>query len=390
MKNSCLLLCTLFLSVAGHAQSSLDTALKEIERNNPDLKAAAAGWDEDRLANRSEALLANPEIEFNYLWGADDIGGRRDVRISQTVDLATLSGLKSEKGVCLDELAALKYEARRLEILQEARDLCIELVYFNTLMEELDDHLARSTSLVEAYEKRMVAGGATILDLNKAKLHLAAVQGQVNRSENERESVLSRLRTLNGGNDFRFDATTYDLSDNLPADFETWFSEASDKNPMLAYVRKEVTLGQKQLAIDRMSAAPELSVGYMSEIRTEEKFRGVTVGVSIPLWSSSNRIKRARAGVAAATSRQHAAEQAFYLRLKDLYRQASALKTNAVQMRASLADTDYRDYLLSALTRGEISMIDFLVENDLYYDALQQTLDAERDYHHALAALKVF
>ena len=94
--------------------------------------------------------------------------------------------------------------------------------------------------------------------------------------------------------------------------------------------------------------------------------------------------------MAAATSRQHAAEQAFYLRLKDLYRQASALKTNAVQMRASLADTDYRDYLLSALTRGEISMIDFLVENDLYYDALQQTLDAERDYHHALAALKVF
>lgn len=390
MKNSCLLICTLFLAVTGYAQSPLETALKEIERNNPDLKAAVAGLDEDRLANRSETLLANPEIEFNYLWGADNLGGRRDVRISQSFDLATVSGLKTEKGACLDELAALKYEARRLEILQEARDLCIELVYFNTLMEELDDHLARSTSLVEAYEKRMVAGGATILDLNKAKLHLVAVQGQVNRSANERESVLSRLRTLNGGNDFRFDATTYDLSDNLPADFETWFSEASDKNPMLAYVRKEVTLGQKQLAIDRMSTAPELSVGYMSEIRTEEKFRGITVGVSVPLWSGSNRIKRARAGVAAATSRQHAAEQAFYLRLKDLYRQASALKTNAVQMRASLADTDYRDYLLSALTRGEISMIDFLVENDLYYDALQQTLDAERDYHHALAALKVF
>ena len=139
-----------------------------------------------------------------------------------------------------------------------------------------------------------------------------------------------------------------------------------------------------------MAAVPELSVGYMSEIRTEEKFRGITVGVSVPLWSGSNRIKRARAGVAAATSRQHAAEQAFYLRLKDLYRQASALKMNAVQMRSSLADTDYRDYLLSALTRGEISMIDFLVENDLYYDALQQTLEAERDYYHALAALKVF
>ena len=390
MKNSCLLICTLFLAVTGYAQSPLETALKEIERNNPDLKAAVAGLDEDRLANRSETLLANPEIEFNYLWGADNLGGRRDVRISQSFDLATVSGLKTEKGACLDELAALKVEVRRLEVLQEARNLCIELIYYNTLMEELDDHLARSTSLVEAYEKRMAAGGATILDLNKAKLHLAAVQGQVNRSGNERQSVLARLRTLNGGNDFLFDATGYDLADNLPADFETWFAEAADKNPMLAYVRKEVALGQKQLALDRMAAVPELSVGYMSEIRTEEKFRGITVGVSVPLWSGSNRIKRSRAGVAAATSRQHAAEQAFYLRLKDLYRQASALKMNAVQMRSSLADTDYRDYLLSALTRGEISMIDFLVENDLYYDALQQTLEAERDYYHALAALKVF
>ena len=100
MKNSCLLICTLFLAVTGYAQSPLETALKEIERNNPDLKAAVAGLDEDRLANRSETLLANPEIEFNYLWGADNLGGRRDVRISQSFDLATVSGLKTEKGAC--------------------------------------------------------------------------------------------------------------------------------------------------------------------------------------------------------------------------------------------------------------------------------------------------
>ena len=66
------------------------------------------------------------------------------------------------------------------------------------------------------------------------------------------------------------------------------------------------------------------------------------------------------------------------------------MKANAETMRASLTDTDYRDYLLSALTRGEISMIDYLVENDLYYEALEQTLDAEREYHYALAALNIF
>ena len=66
------------------------------------------------------------------------------------------------------------------------------------------------------------------------------------------------------------------------------------------------------------------------------------------------------------------------------------MKANAGTLRASLTDTDYRDYLLSALTRGEISMIDYLVENDLYYEALEQTLESEREYRYALAALKVF
>ena len=51
---------------------------------------------------------------------------------------------------------------------------------------------------------------------------------------------------------------------------------------------------------------------------------------------------------------------------------------------------DSRSFLLSALTEGEISMIDYLVEIDLYYDALEQALAAERDYRHALAALTVF
>lgn len=56
-------------------------------------------------------------------------------------------------------------------------------------------------------------------------------------------------------------------------------------------------------------------------------------------------------------------------------------------MRASLGETDSRDYLLSAQSKGEISMIEYLVETDQYYEALEQTLSAERDYHQALARL---
>ena len=371
------------------AQNTLETLLWEIEQNNPDLQAAAAALDRERLENRSEALLADPEVEFNYLWGAAGIGDRHDVRITQSFDLPTLSGKRSGKAASLDELSALDYEAQRLALRQEARSVCIDLVYYSQLLKELTGRLARTDTLVRAYERRMRAGGATILDLNKAKLSQASVQGQFDHADNERKALWSRLLALNGGKEPSFSPESYD-PDTLPADFDSWFGEAAEKNPVLAYVREEVALEEQQLAIDRQAMMPELTVGYMSEIRTAEKFRGVTVGLNIPLWSSANRVRRSRAGVAAAKSRQDAAEQEFCQRLRDLYRQAAALKDHAAKMRASLADADYRDYLLTALTRGEISMIDYLVEMDLYNEALEQALNAEREYRHALAALEVF
>jgi len=376
-------------SVLAASGQEMEVLLREIEQNNPELKAAAAALDEERFSNRAEALLADPEVEFNYLWG-NGIGNRYDVRVSQSFDFSTLSGKRAGKAASLDELSVLDYKARRLELRQEAQHLYIDLIHHQMLLQELIDHRDRASVLVESYERRMEAGGATVLDLNKAKLHQSAVQGQVNQVDNERLSLLARLTALNGGKELPFTPAAYDIADTLPPDFESWFAEASDKNPVLAHIRKELEIGQQQLVIDRLSTMPELTVGYMSEIHAEEKFRGVTVGLNIPLWSGANRVKRARAGVAAAQSRQEAAQQTFYRELKDLYRQAAAMKEHSEMMRASLSDTDYQDYLLDALKRGEISMIDYLVENDLYFEALEQSLEAEREYRYALAALKVF
>ena len=374
-------------SFAASAQTSTETILRQIEENNPQLKAAAAEADAEKIENRSGALLENPEFEFNYLWGADGIGNRRDFRVTQAFDVATLTGMKSRQVAGQNEMSALKYKSERLSVLLEAKQACIDLIYYNALKAELSTHLEQAQTLVNSFEKRLKAGGANVLDLNKAKVHLTAVRGQISQVEVERQTLLATLKSLNGGQDIILDDCVYDLSDNLPADFESWYESASQKNPVLQYVRQEVTLGQKQLSIDKTAWIPELTVGYMSELTTADKFRGVTVGVNIPLWSNANKIKQSRAKIAAAESRKVAAEQQFYFDLSAQYNRAASLKANSELMRASLSETDSRDYLLTAQSRGEISMIEYLVETDQYYEALEQTLSAERDYHQALAQL---
>ncbi len=369
------------------AQTATETILRQIEANNPQLKAAASEADAEKIENRSGALLENPEFEFNYLWGADGIGNRRDFRVTQAFDVATLTGMKSRQVAGQNEMSALKYKSERLNVLLEAKQACIDLIYYNALKAELSTHLEQAQTLVSSFEKRLKAGGANVLDLNKAKVHLTAVRGQISQVEVERQTLLAVLKSLNGGLDIILDDCVYDLSDNLPADFESWYESTSQKNPVLQYVRQEVSVGHKQLSIDKTAWVPELTVGYMSELTTADKFRGVTVGVNIPLWSNANKVKQSKARIAAAESRKTAAEQQFYFDLLAQYNRAASLKANSELMRSSLSETDSRDYLLTAQSRGEISMIEYLVETDQYYEALEQTLSAERDYHQALAKL---
>lgn len=372
---------------AVYAQTSTEAVLRQIETNNPQLKAAAAEVEAEKLANRADALLENPEFEFNYLWGADGIGNRRDFRVTQAFDVATLTGMRSRQVAGQNKLAALSYKSERLNVLLEAKQACIDLIYYNALKSELDTHLEQALTLVSSFEKRIKAGDASILDLNKAKVHLTTVRGQISQVDVEREALLSTLKSLNGGKEIMLEERSYALDENLPADFEAWYTEASEKNPVLQYVRQEVAVDERQLSIDKTAWVPELTVGYMSELTTADKFRGVTVGVNIPLWSNSNKVKQSRAKIVASQSRKAAAEQQFYFDLLSMYNRAASLKANSELMRASLGETDSRDYLLSAQSKGEISMIEYLVETDQYYEALEQTLSAERDYHQALARL---
>ena len=70
-----------------------------------------------------------------------------------------------------------------------------------------------------------------------------------------------------------------------------------------------------------------------------------------------------------------------------LYDRAAGLKKTAETYRAALHSTSNATLLKKALDEGEISLLDYLVEMRLYYDAVNQSLDAEREFQKAYAEL---
>ncbi len=387
MKAIIISILALFGSISLYAQNNINSVLTSIEENNTTLKALRETAESQKLENRTGIYLSNPEVGFNYLWGNPvDIGNRTDFSVTQTFDIPTITGMKSKVANGKNDLVEWQYKADRMNIMLEAKQYCIELIYYNALKKELDIRLEHAKTIAESYEKRLATGDANKLEYNKVQLNLSTVQGEISRIEVERNALLSQLKRLNGGNDVTFDDSQF-AQTQLPLNFDDWFVNAEQKNPVLAYIKQEIEVSKRQVSVSKAMGLPTFSAGYMSEKVVGQRFQGVSVGVSIPLWENKNRVKQAKAAVRAAESREADSKQQFYSNLQIQFNRAIGLQNTAQAYRKSLLTANSTDLLKKALDAGEISLLDYMVEIGLYYETVNQALQAEMDYQKAFAEL---
>lgn len=386
MRKTVLTIATAFLCGSAAFAQNIDGILRSIEENNPSLEAARLELKAGEYENLSERLLDDPEVEFNYLWGGEEVGNRHDVSVSQSFDFGLLSGQRSRLANGKNELLAIEYKAARQEVLLEAEQVCIDLAYYNALCNEFERHLANADKLVSAYSRKLELGESTALELNNTQLLRNAINGKLNRMKLERSRLQNELVRLNGGQAIDFSSLGVQLAP-VNSDFETFFAEASEASPAINYARQQIEVSKSQLKLDQTAWAPGLSLGYMAEITKAEPFRGVTVGVNIPLWRNASKVRQSKAAYAAAESRKSDAVQNFYYGLLSKYNEAVGLRTIAEEFRNALEKADNRTLLTKAEEQGEISIVEYITEIELYYENLMDTLEAERDYQHALAEL---
>lgn len=369
------------------AQEKMAEVLTSIEMNNTTLRALREEAEARKLGNKTGIYLPGPDVEFNYLWGTPgSIGNRNDINVSQSFDIATLSGMKNRLADTRNQMEDLQYKAERLKILLEAKQYGLDLIYYNALKKELAVRLRHAETIAAACKERLEQGDANLLEYNKGQLNLSTVRGEMSRVEVEREAILSGLKRLNGGIELPYEASQYS-TEILPADFEAWFAEAMQKNPVLQYVREQIEAGKKEVKLSKVMGLPTFSAGYMREKTLGQAYQGISVGISVPLWENKNRVKQARATVVAAEARQYETKQQFYGQLQTLYGRARGLQQTSAEYRESLSALNNTDLLTKALDAGEISLLDYILEIGLYYDTVNQALSAERDYQKALADL---
>lgn len=377
------------MSVPGFAQENAGTVLSQIEKNNTALQALRKRTEADQYGYKAERALEAPEVGFDYLWSSPaDVGTRKDISVTQSIDVAALAGARGKLADSRTELSDIQYNIERQKILLEAKQLYIRIVYCNAVNAELSSRIARSEQIEAAYRDMQARGETDMIEVNKAHLAYLSQKNALSRNMVERESLLSELQGLNGGEPVEVNASVISTDEVLPADFGAWYAEASQQIPELAYMKKNVDVNAAEARTAKMANYPSLTAGYMAELVKGSNFRGLTLGLSIPIWSVRSKVRQANASCEAAKLEERDAVTKTYNSFKALYDRAKGLQEISAELSSSLAvSTEAMALTEHKLKAGDISLIDNIMELSLYYSLADEVLATSCDYALALAEL---
>lgn len=370
----------------GSSAESLDSLVLLMSHSGIQHNALKAQNEAAIAANHTGLSLADPSVGYNHLWGSPhDVGQRNDVSVSQSFDFATISGTKRREAKAKDQLADAIYQRSTLSLQQEVLILLLDIATSNKVKQLHAERIAAYETLMKSCRKRVDAGDASKLDLSKATLALASLKADAGDAETARQQLLCSpliVTTLNDSQRACLQTITTEMIEQTikrmaPA---TRVTEAEVEE-----MRRQVGVAKAELDIVRTQNLPELTAGFMAELTREEKFKGLSFGVNIPLWNNSSRIRSAKAQVVAAEADNQQKIEAIAARRMQYRQLLVDTKEQCEDIRRSLSVlSDANRLLLKAYVEGELSMTEYLLEQDSYYEMQFRYVELQAKHLNAM------
>ena len=370
------------------AQSSIDQVLRSIETNNKSLQANTKMTDAQKLEAQTGKFLANPSVEWEQMWGnRNNPGSEYTLTVKQSLDFPTTYSNKNKLANLKANTIGFQSAAYRQQLLLNAKQTCIEIIYLRKQKSLLDERLANAETMFALYKKRFESGDANQLELNKIQLELLNAQNQSRLNKAALTAAEEQLRNLNGGKPITFDATDYPAGEEL-INFDQLQAAFMDADPNLKSLTGNQEIANREVKLSRSLTLPKFDVGYKRNAASDHvASNGFMVGVSIPLFENKNMVKKAKAQAEFATASLEDNRLNLKTNLQQLYQQAEALQISRADYAKVLEQQRNIELLNKALNAGQLSVIDYFTELSTIYDSHQSYLDVEKEYHSILAQL---
>lgn len=386
MKHIIILSAALLIYTGAQAQTTdVDRVLKSIEANNKALQANAQQISSQKLEAQTDNNLPDPTFSYAHMWGSDD-ETISEMAVSQTFDFPTLYIGRSK----LNKLKMRAYDTQaetfRRDLLAEAQEVCLDIIMLRQQKQILDERLKNAQELAEMYAERLKRGDANIIETNKINLELLNVKTEANLNESALQNKLHELRALNGDIPVTFEQSEYPAT-ILSSDYEQLRQEVLSTDYELAALLQESEAANKQVSINKAQWLPKLELGYRRNTESGTPFNGVVVGFSIPMFENRNKVKMAKAQSLNLNYRKESTVLQVESELAQLYKEARTLRDAMNEYEKTFAAQSDLELLKTALTGGEISMIEYFVEVSVVYQCKLNYLQLQNQYQKAVAQI---
>ncbi|MBE0680029.1 MAG: TolC family protein [Bacteroidales bacterium] len=387
MKHIIILISVILLCGSNLFSQDVDKIIAEVEKNNTTLIALRKNADAERIGNKTGLYLQNPEFAFNYLWGSpESIGNRKDMSLVQSFDFPSAYVYRSQISEYRNVQVDLEYERQHKSIVTQARLICNGLIYHNALKNELRRRIGNAGKLADSYRSSFDIGETGIIDFNKAQVYLLNIIKDAESNEIERNGLLAELKSLNGDIPVQVTDSIFP-GQAIALDFEQWYILAEQNNPVLQWLKQEISISQKNEKLNTAMGLPRMQAGYMSEDVVGQQFQGITVGLAIPLLENKNAVKYAKAKTIALQSAETDTRLQFYNNLEALHAKAVSLQNSLNDYRTNLQKFNNSDLLVKALDNGELSLAEYYFELSVFYESLDKLLILEKTLNETVIEL---
>ena len=365
---------------------NIDHVLQSIEQNNKELQSAMQLTKAQKMENRTANNLSDPTVSYSsfYKNGAGPGHGTEFVA-SQGFDFPTQYITRNRQADLANEALSKEQLAVRRDILLKAKTLCLDLILLNQEKALMDIRKQNADELDALYAKRLEAGDANILEVNKIKMERMNVQTEVAQNHASHRTALQSLLAMNGNLPLEFAETNYPQVKEI-LDFNTLRDEvvASDLDlQALSYATKAA---EKQVSVNKQDWLPKLEAGFRRNTDTEMSMNGFVVGGSIPLFSNRKKVQIAKAQALSAQLMKEDAQLQVENNLMALFNEMQQLKEAMSAYDVPLLHKSL-DLLKEALKEGQISLIEYFVEAETVYKNLQSRMQLENQYQKVMATI---
>ena len=372
------------------AQGTLDAMLAQIEANNTSLRTEKQRVEAVAKEYQTGIWLYDPQVSYDWLKGfPNSAGNQNDLTVTQPFDYPAAYSRRRKLADLKTGQLTFESQSLRQDILLEAKRTGIQLIYLNKRRAELARRLRDAEQFLSNYQKKYDARDATALDLNKARHQVVNLKTELRLLEAEVAEHLSRLAALNGGVPVAVTDTLYPAITALPA-FDTLAQIIAASDPELQFLQAQQQVGNAQVSLAKALTLPKMEAGYHYQGILGQNFHGLHVGLSVPLWENRNRVAQHQLQTVYYAGQLESRRNERFYDVKRLYEKYQNLQTGLDEYRQGLLSLNNMELLDKALQAGQITTLEYFVEQSLLYESRDRLLELEREAAEAAAELFKF